>query len=110
MYKVASLYKFSVILNPFKTHNDIRSKFKELSIIGTILVGEEGINGTISSSNNKDLIKAINYIKAIKGFDHLDVKYSVSEKKPFIRMKVKLKEEIVSMGISTINPNHQAGE
>ena len=68
MYKVASLYKFSEILNPFKTHNDIRSKFKELSIVGTILVGEEGINGTISSSNNKDLIKAINYIKAIKGF------------------------------------------
>ena len=84
MYKVASLYKFSEILNPFKTHNDIRSKFKELSIVGTILVGEEGINGTISSSNNKDLIKAINYIKALKGFDHLDVKYSVSEKKPFI--------------------------
>ena len=110
MYKVASLYKFSEILNPFKTHNDIRSKFKELSIIGTILVGEEGINGTISSSNNKDLLKAINYIKAVKGFDHLDVKYSVSEKKPFIRMKVKLKKEIVTMGISTVNPNREAGE
>ena len=52
----------------------------------------------------------INYIKALKGFDHLDVKYSVSEKKPFIRMKVKLKKEIVTMGINTVNPNCEAGE
>ena len=43
MFEVAALYKFSKILDPFKTHNSIRSKLKDLSVYGTILVGGEGL-------------------------------------------------------------------
>ena len=57
MYKIATLYKFSRIQNPLKTHKDIRSNLKELSIKGTILVGEEGLNGTISATSEKKLSK-----------------------------------------------------
>ena len=57
MYKIAALYKFAKIQNPLKIHNDIRSNLKKLSVKGTILVGEEGINGTISATlkDNLDL-------------------------------------------------------
>ena len=68
MYRVAALYKFSRILDPVKLHNELRLKLKNLSIHGTILIGEEGINGTISSSN-ENLSLAINYIRSIKGFE-----------------------------------------
>ena len=68
MYKVAALYKFTQVLDSFSIHNEIRKKLKEFSIYGTILVGDEGINGTISSSNNENLLKALDYIKSHKGF------------------------------------------
>tara|TARA_E500000081_G_scaffold114342_1_gene117220 strand:+ start:11 stop:991 length:981 start_codon:yes stop_codon:yes gene_type:complete len=110
MYKVAALYKFSKILDPLKLHNEIRIKLKEMSISGTILVGREGINGTISSSSQKNLSSAINFIKDIKGFADLDIKLSSSDKNPFIRLKVKLKKEIVTIGDEAIDPTEIVGE
>ena len=76
MYKVAALYKFTKILNPFKIHNNIRSKLKNHNVNGTILVGEEGINGTISSNSKKNLDKAIEFISKLEGFKNLDIKFS----------------------------------
>ena len=110
MYKVAALYKFSKILDPLKLHNEIRIKLKEMSISGTILVGREGINGTISSCSQKNLSSAINFIKDIKGFADLDIKLSSSDKNPFIRLKVKLKKEIVTIGDEAIDPTEIVGE
>ena len=110
MYKVAALYKFTQVLDSFSIHNEIRKKLKEFSIYGTILVSDEGINGTISSSNNENLLKALDYIKSHKGFDDLDIKYSSSDINPFVRLKVKLKEEIVTIGDKSIDPIKSAGE
>jgi UPF0176 protein len=110
MYKVAALYKFSKIQDPLELHNKIRIKLKDLSVYGTILVANEGLNGTISASNNEKLISALNFIKSIKGFDDLDIKYSTSEKNPFVRLKVKLKKEIVTMGDESIDPTMLVGE
>ena len=59
MHKIATLYKFSRIQNPLKTHKNIRSNLKELNVKGTILVGKEGLNGTISATSEKKLSKAI---------------------------------------------------
>ena len=47
MYKVAALYKFTEVLDSLSFHNEIRKKLKEFSIYGTILVGDEGINGSM---------------------------------------------------------------
>jgi UPF0176 protein len=110
MYKVAALYKFSKIQDPLELHNKIRIKLKDLSVYGTILVANEGLNGTISASNNEKLISALNFIKSIKGFDDLDIKYSTSDKNPFVRLKVKLKKEIVTMGDESIDPTMLVGE
>ena len=110
MYRVAALYKFSRILDPLKLHNEIRLKLKEISISGTILVGREGINGTISSSSKKNLSSAVNFIKNINGFEDLDIKLSSSDKNPFLRLKVKLKEEIVTIGDKAIDPTEIVGE
>ena len=110
MYKVAALYKFTKILNPFKIHNNIRSKLKNHNVNGTILVGEEGINGTISSNSKNNLDKAIEFISKLEGFKNLEVKYSFSEKNPFVRLKVKLKKEIVTIGDTSVDPTKIVGE
>ena len=109
MYKVAALYKFQSIASSQEIQVLIRSSLKELNITGTILVGGEGLNGTISGSPDA-IDKAITVLKSIDGFSTLDVKYSTSSENPFIRLKVKLKKEIVTIGDMTVDPNKVVGE
>ena len=108
MYSVAALYKFSSIQDPEKLHNEIRINLKKLSIYGTILVGKEGINGTISGKEEK-LVKAITFIKSIEGFSKIDIKTSKSKVNPFVRLKIKHKKEIVTIGDKSIDPNKMVG-
>ena len=109
MNEIVALYKFTNIRKPYHTQKVIKARLKELRIYGTILIGEEGINGTISADNSERLSQAISFIESIKGFKNIDLKFSQSSKKPFIRLKVKLKKEIVTIGDTSINPNKQVG-
>ena len=106
---VSALYKFSLIESPNILQSKIRRKLKSLSILGTILVGKEGLNGTISGKK-ENIDKAIKYIKNIDGFSDIDVKFSKSLVNPFIRLKIKLKDEIVTIGDKSINPNKEVGK
>ena len=110
MFKVAALYKFFEIDNPLELQISLKKILKNHSIFGTILVGSEGINGTIAAKDKKNLSKALTYLKKLKGFKDLDIKFSDSQKNPFIRLKVKLKEEIVTIGDKSIDPSKSAGE
>ncbi len=110
MFKVAALYKFSQIDNPLEVQIYLKKILKNLSIYGTILVGNEGINATIASRDKKNLNKALMYLKNLKGFKDLDIKFSNSKKKPFIRLKIKLKQEIVTIGDKSIDPTKNVGE
>ena len=106
---VSALYKFSLIESPNILQSKIRRKLKSLSILGTILVGKEGLNGTISGKK-ENIDEAIKYIKNIDGFCDIDVKFSKSLVNPFIRLKIKLKDEIVTIGDKSINPNKEVGK
>ena len=108
MFKIAALYKFAEVSNPYKAQSEIRANLKSLSIHGTILVGQEGLNGTISGSK-KNIDKAIAYIRQLKNFKDTDVKFSEANINPFIRLKIKLKEEIVTIGDKTISPVNMSG-
>ena len=110
MIKVAALYKFSEIDNPLEVQISLKKILKKLSICGTILVGREGINGTIAAKDEKNLNNALIYLKNLKGFKDLDIKFSDSKKNPFIRLKIKLKQEIVTIGDKSIDPTKSVGE
>ena len=110
MFKVAALYKFSEIDNPLEIQISLKKTLKELSIYGTILVGSEGINGTIAAEEKENLNRALNYLRGLKGFEDLDIKFSDSKKNPFIRLKIKLKDEIVTIGDKSIDPVKTVGE
>ena len=109
MHKIVALYKFCKIEDPIYFQKFLKSELSLLNILGTIIIGEEGINGTISG-NESSLNKAITALKSINLFQDLDLKESYSAKKPFLRLKIKIKEEIVSMGLKDIDPTIQAGQ
>ena len=68
MFKISAFYKFASVNKPLSLQEKILNKFTDLSIKGTLLIGKEGINGTISANNSESLDHAINFIKTINGF------------------------------------------
>ena len=109
MHKIITLYKFHEIQEPLKLQAALKKELKNLDILGTIIVGNEGINGTVSGTSI-NLDRAIERLKLHSKILDLDLKESFSKKSPFLRLKIKIKDEIVTMGKKNINPSTQAGE
>ena len=109
MHKIITLYKFHKIQEPLKLQAVLKKELKNLDILGTIIVGNEGINGTVSGTSI-NLDRAIERLKLHSKILDLDLKESFSKKPPFLRLKIKIKDEIVTMGKKNINPSTQSGE
>jgi UPF0176 protein len=76
---------------------------------GSILLAHEGINGMLAGSR-EGLDDVLNHIRSDVRFAELDWKESACEKMPFVRMKVRLKKEIVTLGVPEANPAERVGE
>jgi predicted sulfurtransferase len=75
---------------------------------GTLLLAREGVNGTIAGSRSAiDAVLA--HLRAIPGLEALEHKESSAHRMPFRRMKVRLKKEIVTMGVPDIDPLEGVG-
>ncbi len=102
-YIVAAMYKFVRLPDYEIIQPKLLAFCREQNLKGTILLAEEGINGTISGS--REAIDALfNYLKSDERLDDLEHKESMVDELPFHRMKVKLKKEIVTMGQPNIKP------
>ena len=102
MFYISGFYKFKKIINIQKNKKNLQNYFVNNSIRGTIILSQEGINGTISGKKKK-LDLAINKIKKIFKFNNFDsLNYSKSKFQPFHRGKVKIKKEVVPMGIKVL--------
>ena len=95
MHKILSFYEFCDLDVDKVTKNKkkIFETSKNNSILGTIILSIEGINGTVSGSS--DSIDILNQLMKDLGYK-CNIKFSVSEKKPFKRLKVKIQKEIVT--------------
>jgi len=105
---VATLYKFVEINNLLSLQDNLYNICEENNIMGTILIADEGINGTISGKNN-EIKETISSLTSDDRFSNIEIKYSSTDKQPFHRMKVRLKKEIVTIGLPEINPNKKVG-
>jgi UPF0176 protein len=106
---IYTFYRFKNLknINHIKTKLDKFSKDK--LILGTILIAEEGINGTISGGkSNLDLF--ITNIKKILKIKKLSLKISKNQFIPFYRLKIRLKKEIVTLGDKLIKPEKVCGK
>ena len=105
---VAALYKFVEIDDLLSLQSNLYEICEKNNIMGTILIANEGINGTISGKTN-EINQTISLLKSDKRFANIEIKYSSTNKQPFHRMKVRLKKEIVTIGLPEINPNKKVG-
>ena len=108
MFTVCALYQF-VRLDDFEAfRTPLRELMVELEVKGTILLALEGLNGTISGSKSS-IDGVIQFLQDDGRFDNLEIKFSHSETTPFKRLKVKLKKEIVTLGVEHIDPLSSVG-
>ena len=100
----------------FKNITDIRTKktildkyIKNKLILGTILLANEGVNGTVSGTK-KDLNNFLSLIRKILKIKKMSIKISQNAFIPFYRLKIRLKKEIVTIGDKTIKPEKITGK
>ena len=107
-YVVCALYKF-VRLEDFK---DLRKPLYNImdahDVRGTLLLANEGINGTIAGSR-LGIDAVLNWLNSDERLNPIETKESYTDEAPFRRTKVKLKKEIVTMGVEGIDPNKSVG-
>jgi len=105
---VAAMYHFA----RFPDFKSFQTPLKDLlltkGVRGTVLLAAEGINGTIAGSR-QGIDAVIRFIRQDERFANIEVKESTAAENPFYRTKVKLKKEIVTMGVENIDPNQLVG-
>ena len=110
IYKIISIYSFF----SFQENLILELKEKLLSIendndlSGLLIIAKEGINGTICAEENI-IEKVLNLLRQFIGMNELNIKVSYSNIKIFKKLKIKIKNEIVTMGVPKINPSKDAG-
>ncbi|KPB00398.1 rhodanese-related sulfurtransferase [Ahrensia marina] len=105
---VAALYHFA----RFDRFADLQAPLTEIcesnNIVGTLLLASEGINGTIAGTREA-IDNVLSFIRSQPEFTDLEHKESFADKLPFYRLKVRLKKEIVAMGVPETDPTKIVG-
>ncbi len=107
-YVVCALYRFVSLPQYKEIQPPLQAKMIESQVKGTLLLAKEGVNGTISGSRS-DVDSFLSWMRTIPEFAEIETKEAVTDNLPFKRSKVKLKKEIVTMGVKGIDPNQSVG-
>lgn len=107
-HTVAAFYKFVAIAGVQSLRDQVSAYCRQHNIKGTVLLAREGFNATVAGERHAlhDLIEFLQ-IETCAGF--VDVKWSEASKAPFRRLKVKIKPEIVTFGVTDANPTERPG-
>ena len=105
---VSAFYKFVNLPHFAALRPVLLDAARQRGIRGTILLAPEGINGTIAGLPD-EISSMMDFIRAMPDFADLDSKQSHAQDMPFKRMKVRLKKEIVTMGVAGLDPARVVG-
>ena len=105
---VAALYKFTRFHDFEQYREPILHTMLDNGVKGTLLIASEGINGTISGER-QGIDNVLNFLREIDAIGSFTFKESYTNEQPFYRTKVKLKKEIVTMGVEDIDPLQSVG-
>ena len=106
--RVVALYRFTEFADPEGLRGPLAQACRDLGVRGTVLLAPEGINGTIAGSDAA-IGQILALIRRLPGCDALDIRESRARSMPFHRLKVRVKREIVTMGLPAIDPVAGAG-
>ena len=105
---VAAFYKFVQLTDLASLQDQIESCCRKNNVLGIVLLAQEGINSTIAGSR-EGVVKVLEFIRQDPRFTDLEWKESFANKQPFRKLRVRLKKEIVTMGIPEIDPSQLVG-
>ena len=108
LYVVCAMYKFVTLKNYRELREPLLAAMEANGIRGTLLLASEGINGTVAGSR-AGIDALLEWLQQQPGLENIDNKESYTDQKPFLRTKVKLKKEIVTMGVEGIDPKRTVG-
>ncbi len=108
MYTIAALYHFTRFPDPDALRPALHELCRAQSVKGTLLLAQEGINGTIAGPR-AGIDAVLAHIRALPGCSDLEWKEATSDNPPFGKMKVRLKKEIVTMGQPDVDPRANVG-
>lgn len=107
-FTVATFYKFVALSDYPALQHPLKAIALAQGVKGTILLAEEGINGTIAGTR-QGVDTVLAHIKADERLSDVDIKESLAIALPFERLKVRLKQEIVTIGLPGVSPTQQVG-
>lgn len=105
---VAALYKFVTLADFEALKEPLLQSMLDNEVKGTLLLAQEGINGTVAATR-AGIDGLLTWLKNDPRFIDLDHKESYCDEQPFYRSKVKLKKEIVTLGVPGVDPNQAVG-
>ena len=106
--QVAAFYGFTAMAELPVLQAELRALADAGGVRGTILLAEEGVNGTISGPE-AGVQAVLARLRQLPGLSGLEAKFSEAPQQAFHRLKVRLKREIVTMGCPTVKPAEQVG-
>ena len=108
--KVAAFYRFHDIPDPGAFRDELKSRADAASLLGTVLVATEGVNGTLAG-DDAAIRDVLAFIETRLGLDEaIDARWTEAGEAPFRRMRVKTKKEIVTLGRPDILPHEKTGQ
>ncbi len=108
MITVASLYRFAEVTRPRELRDALASVCGQAGVRGTLIVAHEGINGTIAGPR-AGIDAVIGFLRGQPGMGDLAPRCATATTLPFARLKVRVKPEIVTMGVPGVDPRRRAG-
>jgi len=107
-FVVHTFYKFVPLPDYRELRPPLRNVCLELNLIGTILLAPEGINATLAGQEEQ-VAAFWEFLRRESRFSDIQPKISTTSNQPFQRMKVRLKKEIVTLGVPGIDPSREVG-
>ena len=107
-FVVAALYHFARLDNFREMQSPLLALCEAQGIRGTLLLAQEGVNGTISGSR-AGIDAVLAWLRSDPRLAALEHKESLSDRHPFVRLKIKLKKEIVTLGVPFVDPTAVVG-
>lgn len=108
-YIVSSFYKFVPLTELTLLREQLLAAMFDHALLGTIILAKEGINGSFSGSE-ENVRQFYHYLRAMPSFSDLFFQETEAAQIPFTKAKVKLRREIVTMGVDGVDPRKTPGE
>ncbi len=108
-YTIAAFYRFTPVGDAADLRGELKQQLARLDLCGTLLLAPEGINGTLAGSESA-VDGLLDILHCRFGLPREDVKFSEASEKPFHRLKVRMKREIITFRQPSADPSVKAGE